>query len=80
MIVCWDGLKGLPEAINDTWPVADVQQCVVHLVRASLEYSSRRYWSQITAELRQIYTAPTVAAAEERFAEFADNGTTSIRR
>ena len=72
MIVCCDGLKGLPEAINDVWPLADVQQCVVHLVRASLRYSSRKYWGQITAELREIYTAPTVVAAEERFAEFAD--------
>lgn len=71
MIVCCDGLKGLPEAINDAWPLADVQQCVVHLVRASLRYSSRKYWSQITAELKAIYTAPTVEAAESQFAEFA---------
>lgn len=71
MIVCCDGLKGLPEAINDTWPLADVQQCVVHLVRASLKYSSRKYWSQITTELRAIYTAPTVEAAEILFDEFA---------
>jgi transposase-like protein len=71
MIVCCDGLKGLPEAINDTWPLADVQQCVVHLVRASLKYSSRKYWGQITSELKAIYTAPTVEAAESLFAEFA---------
>ena len=31
-IVCCDGLKGLPEAIRATWPQADVQLCVVHLV------------------------------------------------
>lgn len=72
MIVCCDGLKGLPEAINNTWPRADVQQCVVHLVRNSLKYSSRRYWGQITKELKEIYTAPTEAAAETRFAEFAE--------
>lgn len=72
MIVCCDGLKGLPEAINDAWPLADVQQCVVHLVRASLKYSSRKYWGQITTELKDIYTAPTVTAAEERFAEFEE--------
>jgi len=71
MIVCCDGLKGLPEAINGTWPLADVQQCVVHLVRASLKYSSRKYWGQITKELKEIYTAPSEAAAGARFAEFA---------
>jgi len=31
-IVCCDGLKGLPDAIRATWPLADVQLCVVHLV------------------------------------------------
>jgi putative transposase len=72
VIVCCDGLKGLPEAINSAWPLADVQQCVVHLVRNSLKYSSRKYWSQITKELKEIYTAPTEAAAETRFAEFAE--------
>ncbi|MBO0878882.1 MAG: transposase [Mycobacterium sp.] len=70
MIVCCDGLKGLPDAITDTWPLADVQQCVVHLVRASLKFSSRKYWPQITGQLKAIYTAPTAEAAEARFAEF----------
>jgi len=72
MIVCCDGLKGLPEAISDAWPLADVQQCVVHLVRSSLKYSSRKYWGQITKELKEIYTAPTVEAAQVCFDEFAD--------
>jgi putative transposase len=71
-IVACDGLKGLPEAIEEIWPRATVQLCVVHLVRASLRYASRKYWSQLAKDLRQIYTAPTEAAAEQRFAEFAD--------
>jgi putative transposase len=69
-IACCDGLKGLPEAINQIWLQASVQQCVVHLVRASLRYASKGHWSQITKHLRQIYTAPTVDAAEARFADF----------
>jgi len=32
-IVCYDGLKGLPDAINTTWPLAIVQTCVLHLIR-----------------------------------------------
>jgi transposase-like protein len=71
LIVCCDGLKGLPDAIRATWPDATVQTCVVHLVRNSLRYASKKHWGQITRELREIYTAPTVAAAEVRFAEFA---------
>jgi putative transposase len=70
-IVCCDGLKGLPEAIAATWPLATIQTCVVHLVRNSLRYASKADWSKITAGLKPIYTAPTVAAAEARFAEFA---------
>ena len=69
-IVCCDGLKGLPEAIGEIWPQATVQLCVVHLVRASLRYASKKYWGQISKDLRQIYTAPTEAAAAARFAEF----------
>jgi putative transposase len=71
LIVCCDGLKGLPDAIRTTWPEATVQTCVVHLVRNSLRYASKKYWGQITRELREIYTAPTVEAAEVRFGEFA---------
>jgi putative transposase len=71
-IVCCDGLKGLPDAIAATWPLATVQTCVVHLVRSSLRYASKADWGKITAELKGVYTAATVAAAEQRFAEFAD--------
>jgi putative transposase len=73
LIVCCDGLKGLPESIRLTWPEATVQTCVVHMVRNSLRYSSKKHWSKITTAMREIYTAPTVAAAEARFAEFADD-------
>jgi len=71
-IVCCDGLKGLPDAIAATWPLATVQTCVVHLVRNSLRYASKADWSKITAGLKTVYTAATVAAAEQRFGEFAD--------
>lgn len=71
MVVC-DGLKGLPEAIATTWPLAVTQTCVVHLLRASFRYASRKDWDAIAKALRPIYTAATEAAAMERFLEFAD--------
>ncbi len=71
LIVCCDGLKGLPESIRVTWPDATVQTCVVHVVRNSLRLASKKHWQALTREMRQIYTAPTVEAAESRFAEFA---------
>jgi putative transposase len=71
LIVCCDGLKGLPDAIRVTWPKATVQTCVVHLVRNSLRYASKKHWQAITKQMRAIYTAPTVPAAEALFADFA---------
>ncbi len=49
MIVCCDGLKGLPESIVATWPNATVQTCVVHLVRNSLRFASKKYWKRSPA-------------------------------
>jgi putative transposase len=73
LIVCCDGLRGLPDAIRATWPDATVQTCVVHLVRNSLKFASKKHWPAITKQLRAIYTAPTVEAADVLFANFADN-------
>jgi putative transposase len=71
MVVC-DGLKGLPDAVEATWPQAVVQTCVIHLLRASFRYAGRQHWDAIAKALRPVYTAPTEAAARERFSEFAN--------
>jgi transposase-like protein len=63
-IVCCDGLTGLPDAISVVWPAATVQLCVVHLIRASLRYASKRDWGPLTKDLRLIYTAVDEIAAE----------------
>jgi putative transposase len=70
-IVCCDGLTGLPDAIGVVWPQAVVQLCVVHLIRASLRYASRKYWVPLSRDLRPIYTAPDEAAAAVALEEFA---------
>jgi transposase-like protein len=68
--VC-DGLKGLPEAINTVWERAVVQTCVIHLLRNTFRYASRKYWAEVSKDIKPVYTAPTEAAAKERFGEFA---------
>jgi transposase-like protein len=70
LICCCDGLRGLPEAIDAVWPQADVQTCVVHLVRATLRYASQAHWQKITTDLRKVYTAPTVDSAAQAFEDF----------
>jgi putative transposase len=68
--VC-DGLNGLPEAITTTWERTLVQTCVVHLLRNSFSYAGRQHRDAIAKALRPVYTAPSEAAAKERFTEFA---------
>src|SRR3989440_6523262 len=71
MVVC-DGLKGLPDAIEATWPLAVVQTCIIHLLRNSFRYAGRQHWDGIAKARRPVYTAPTEAAAKQRFAEFVE--------
>jgi putative transposase len=70
IVVC-DGLKGLPEAIEQAWPQALTQTCIVHLLRNSFRYASRRDWAAIARDLKPIYTAASEAEALERFADFS---------
>jgi transposase-like protein len=67
--VC-DGLKGLPEAITTVWEEATVQTCVIHLIRNTFRYAPRQHWDELSRDLKPVYTAPTEAAAKERFGEF----------
>lgn len=71
MAVC-DGLKGLPDAIEQVWPRTVVQTCVIHLLRNSFRYAARQDWDAIARALKPVYTAPTESAATERFLEFAE--------
>src|SRR5207237_10660016 len=71
MVVC-DGLKGLPEAIAAVWPQAVTQACIVHLLRNSFRYASKRDWAAIAKDLKPICTAASEAGALERFAEFSE--------
>ncbi|WP_189160789.1 IS256 family transposase, partial [Lentzea pudingi] len=71
MVVCV-GLTSLPDAITTVWPQTITQTCVVHLLRNSFRYAGRQHWAVIAKALKPVYTAPTEAAARERFAEFTE--------
>lgn len=72
LILCCDGLKGLPESVAEVWPLATVQTCVVHLVRNTLRYTTKQDWGKISKALKNVYQAPSVEAAEAEFAEFRE--------
>jgi len=64
LIVCVDGLKGFPQAIEAVFPLAQVQLCMVHLVRASLNYVNWKERKQVATDLKPIYRAATAEEAE----------------
>ena len=68
-LVC-DGLKGLPDSVGAVFPQAVVQTCVIHLIRNTFRYASKKYWGQIAADLKPIYQAPSREAAWAAFEEF----------
>jgi transposase-like protein len=71
IVVC-DGLKGLPDSITTTWQFAQVQACILHLLRNTFRYASRRDWDELARDLKPVYTAPNAEMAGARFDEFAD--------
>jgi putative transposase len=71
ILVC-DGLKGLPDSVAAVWPLTVVQTCVIHLLRNTFRYASRRDWDALARDLKPVYTAATAAAAQARFEEFAE--------
>jgi len=70
-VVC-DGLKGLPDSITTCWPLATVQACVIHLLRNTFRFASRKYWDAMAKDLQPVYTAANEASALARFQEFDD--------
>src|SRR5437016_5738826 len=70
LIVCIDGLKGFPQAIESVFPEARIQLCIVHLVRASLNYVNWKERKRVAADLKAIYRASTEAQAEQELREF----------
>ena len=72
LILCCDGLTGLPAAVNSIYPQTVVQTCVVHLLRSAMKYASYGARKAMARDMRPIYTAPTVQAAELAMEAFAE--------
>lgn len=63
LILCADGLKGLPEAVEATFPRTIFQTCIVHLIRASTRFISYKDRKYVCSRLRELYTAPNAEVA-----------------
>lgn len=72
-IACVDGLKGFPEAIEALYPRTEVQLCIVHLLRAALNYVPWQKRKQAAADLQLIYGAASAAEAEAQLQRLEEN-------
>jgi transposase-like protein len=72
LIACVDGLKGFPDAINTVFPEAQIQLCVVHMVRNSVRYVPWKDYKAVTADLKTIYQASTEESALQALEDFSD--------
>ncbi len=70
-IACIDGLKGFPEAIEAVFPKADIQLCIVHMVRNSLKFVPWKERKAVASDLRKIYQAVNIEDAKSYLEEFA---------
>jgi len=70
LILCGDGLKSLPDAVETVYPKTDIQLCVVHQIRSATKFVSYKDRRAFCGDMRLIYTAPTVEAAELALEDF----------
>lgn len=72
LIACVDGLTGFPDAINAAFPKAEVQLCIVHMIRNSLRFVGWKNKKLVAADLKEIYAAPTLEAAAAALKQFSE--------
>ena len=73
LFLSMDGVTGLEEGTKAIFPQVTVQRCIVHLIRNSLKYMPTRDCKAFTAQLKQIYAAPSLAADRREFERFQDS-------
>ena len=69
LIACVDGLKGFPEAIESIYPHTEIQHCIIHQIRNSLKYVASKNQKAFMADLKCVYKAATLNAAENALDE-----------
>jgi transposase-like protein len=71
LIACIDGLKGFPDAINTVYPEAQIQLCIVHMVRNSVKYVPWKDYKALTSDLKEIYRSVTEEEALRSLEQFS---------
>ena len=72
LILCADGLKGLPEAISTAYPNTEFQRCIVHMIRNTMAYVSYKDRRELATDLKTIYKAKTADEGYENLMELRE--------
>lgn len=72
LIAAIDGLPGFKEAINTAYPKTEIQSCIIHQIRNSTRYVSRKDLKEFTTDMKKIYRASSLNLAEENLKEFSE--------
>ena len=70
LFISMDGVSGLEEGARSIFPNVTVQRCVVHLIRNSIKYVPNKDYKPFTAQLKKVYGAASLKAAESEFERF----------
>jgi len=65
LIASIDNLKGFAEAIQSTFPKAEIQSCIVHQIRNSIKYVASKDQKPFVSDLKEVYQASTKELAEQ---------------
>lgn len=76
----FDGLPGLEDAFKSVYPKADVQRCVVHKVRNTLNRVRKKDRDEIVEDLKTIYKSFTLTEAHNQFESFKDKWSSKYPR
>lgn len=72
LIICSDGLSGISEAINNAFPEAIQQRCIVHLIRNSCKHVAAKDRKALCDDMRTVYTAPTEKMGRKNLEKITD--------
>lgn len=70
LFISMDGVSGLEEGARSIFKDAVVQRCIVHLIRNSIRYIPSKDYKTYTAQLKKVYGASGLKAAEAEFERF----------
>lgn len=70
LFISMDGVSGLEEGAKSIFKDAVIQRCIVHLIRNSIKYVPSKDYKAYTAQLKKVYGAPSLKAAEAEFERF----------